>query len=149
MPIFFRSIIFAMTSLFMMSAATPALSADEAAFAEYKYVLQISDMDPSKQELVLNNAANLLDAYPPGAVTVEIVAYGPGLRLLFAENVNAKRVDSLSQSGVKFSACGNTLHAMTKLLGYEPKLNPDATVVPGGVVRIGDLVRKGYVYIKP
>lgn len=149
MPNFFRSIIFAMTSLFMMSVATPALSADEAAFAEYKYVLQISDMDPSKQELVLNNAANLLDAYPPGAVTVEIVAYGPGLRLLFADNVNAKRIDSLSQSGVKFSACGNTLQAMTKLLGYEPKLNPDATVVPGGVVRIGDLVRTGYVYIKP
>jgi intracellular sulfur oxidation DsrE/DsrF family protein len=106
-------------------------------------------MDPSKQVLVLNNASNLLEAYPPGAVQVEIVAYGPGLRLLFAENENAKRIDSLSQSGVKFSACGNTLQAMTKLLGYEPKLNPDATVVPGGVVRIGDLVRKGYVYIKP
>lgn len=146
---YFRSIFFVMISLFMMSVATPALSADEATFADYKYVLQISDMDPSKQELVLNNAANLLDAYPPGAVTVEIVAYGPGLRLLFADNVNAKRVDSLSQSGVKFSACGNTLQAMTKLLGYEPKINPDATVVPGGVVRIGELVRKGYVYIKP
>ena len=146
---YFRSIFFVMISLFMMSVATPALSADEATFADYKYVLQISDMDPSKQELVLNNAANLLDAYPPGAVTVEIVAYGPGLRLLFADNVNAKRVDSLSQSGVKFSACGNTLQAMTKALGYEPKINPDATVVPGGVVRIGELVRKGYVYIKP
>ncbi len=143
-----QSLLFVMIPLLMMSVATPARSAEES-FADYKYVLQMSDMDPSKQALVLNNASNLLEAYPPGAVQVEIVAYGPGLRLLFADNVNAKRVDSLSQSGVKFSACGNTLHAMTKLLGYEPKLNPDATVVPGGVVRIGDLVRKGYVYIKP
>jgi len=149
MPNLFRSIIFVITSLFMMSVATPALSADETTFADYKYVLQISDMDPSKQVLVLNNAANLLEAYPPGAVTVEIVAYGPGLRLLFAENEQAKRIDSLTQSGVRFSACDNTLQAMTKLLGYKPKLNPDAKIVPGGVVRIGDLVRKGYVYIKP
>jgi intracellular sulfur oxidation DsrE/DsrF family protein len=145
----FRSIFLVMTSLFMMSTATPAMSAGDSSFADYKYVLQISEMNPATQNLILNNAANLLEAYPPGAVAVEIVAYGPGLRLLFANNIHAKRIDSLSQSGVKFSACGNTLTNMTKQLGYEPKLNPDATVVPGGVVRIGDLVRKGYVYIRP
>lgn len=145
----FRYIFGVMISIFMMSVATPAMSAGEASFADYKYVLQISEMNPATQNLVLNNAANLLEAYPPGAVAVEIVAYGPGLRLLFADNVNAKRVDSLSQSGVRFSACDNTLKNMTKQLGYEPKLNPDAIVVPGGVVRIGDLVRKGYVYIRP
>jgi len=138
-----------MISLFIVTVATPALSADDAIFADYKYVLQISDMDPFKQELILNNASNLLEAYPPGAVEVEIVAYGPGLRLLFAENVNAQRIDSLFQSGVKFSACGVTLKGMTKQLGYEPKINPDAKVVSGGIVRIGDLVRKGYVYIRP
>lgn len=143
-----RSIFLVMTSLFAMLAATPALAV-EATFADYKYVLHIDDMDPSKQDLILNNASNLLEAYPPGAVQVEIVAYGPGLRLLFAENVHAKRIDSLAQSGVKFSACNNTLQAMTKILGYEPKINPDATIVPGGIVRIGELVKQGYIYIKP
>ncbi|MHB0983436.1 MAG: DsrE family protein [Thiobacillus sp.] len=135
-----------MSSLLFVSA--PALAADQS-LAEYKYVLHISDMDPSKQELILNNARNLLDAYPPGDVEVEIVAYGPGLRLMFAENVNAQRLDSLSQSGVKFTACGNTLKGMAKLLGEEPKLNPAATVVPGGIVRIGELVKRGYIYVKP
>lgn len=144
----FRSVFFVIAALFITSAATPALSADQA-FAEYKYVLHISDMDPSKQELILNNARNLLDAYPPGEVEVEIVAYGPGLRLMFAENVNARRVDSLSQSGVKFSACDNTLKGMAKQLGEEPKLNPAARVVPGGIVRIGELVKQGYIYVKP
>lgn len=144
----FRSIFFVITSFFMMTVALPALASDDS-FADYKYVLHISDMDPSKQELILNNASNLLEAYPPGAVEVEIVAYGPGLRLMFAENVNAQRIDSLFQSGVKFSACGNTLKGMTKQLGYEPKLNSDAKVVPGGIVRIGELVKKGYIYIKP
>ena len=143
-----QSFLLALISVFAISISTPVLSYDET-FADYKYVLHISDMDPSKQELILNNASNLLEAYPPGAVAVEIVAYGPGLRLMFAENVNAQRIDSLSQSGVKFSACGNTLKAMTKQLGYEPKLNPDAKVVPGGIVRIGELVKKGYIYVKP
>jgi intracellular sulfur oxidation DsrE/DsrF family protein len=143
---FFRSALLVMSSLLFASA--PALAADQS-LAEYKYVLHISDMDPSKQELILNNARNLLDAYPPGDVEVEIVAYGPGLRLMFAENVNAQRLDSLSQSGVKFSACGNTLKGMAKLLGEEPKLNPAATVVPGGIVRIGELARQGYIYVKP
>lgn len=144
-----RSFFLVMTSLFMVLTAAPAMSAAEATFADYKYVLHISDMDPSKQELILNNASNLLEAYPPGAVQVEIVAYGPGLRLLFAQNVHAKRIDSLFQSGVKFSACAVTLKGMTAQLGYEPKLNPDATVVPGGIVRIGELVKQGYIYIKP
>lgn len=145
---YFRSTLLAIASLLIIPAASTALAEDKS-LAEYKYVLHISDMDPSKQELILNNARNLLDAYPPGEVEVEIVAYGPGLRLMFAENANAKRVDSLSQSGVRFTACGNTLKGMAKLLGDEPKLNPVATVVPGGIVRIGELVKQGYIYVKP
>mgnify|MGYP000870051670 FL=1 len=78
-----------------------------------------------------------------------MVAYGPGLRLMFAHNVNAERLDSLSQSGVRFSACGNTLKGMTRQLGEEPKLNPVARVVPGGIVRIGELVKQGFIYVKP
>jgi intracellular sulfur oxidation DsrE/DsrF family protein len=145
---YFRSVFSVISALFIIAAAAPALAADQS-FADYKYVLHISDMDPSKQELILNNASNLLDAYPPGQVEIEIVAYGPGLRLMFADNVNAQRVDSLAQSGVKFSACGNTLKGMTKLLGEAPKLNPAAQVVPGGIVRIGELVKQGYIYVKP
>lgn len=147
MPKYFRSVFLAAAAAFVTSTATPVLSADQG--PEYKYVLHISDMDPTKQELILNNAKNLLDAYPPGDVEVEIVAYGPGLRLMFAENVNAQRIDSLSQSGVKFAACGNTLKGMAKLMGETPKINPNAKVVPGGIVRIGELVKQGYIYVKP
>ena len=145
---FIRFPLLAISSLLFISAATPALSAGQGG-TENKYVLHISDMDPDKQELILNNARNLLDACPPGDVEVEIVAYGPGLRLMFAENTNAKRIDSLAQSGVKFSACGNTLKGMTKLMGEAPKMNPSAGVVPGGIVRIGELSKQGYIYVKP
>ena len=133
----------------MLFAGPASVQAADQSMADYKYVLHISDMDSEKQTLILNNASNLLEAYPPGAVDVEIVAYGPGLRMMFAENANAQRLDSLSQSGVRFAACGNTLKGMTKLMGEEPKLNPVAKVVPGGIVRIGELVKQGYIYVKP
>lgn len=144
----FRSLFLLLAALPLAAAAMPA-QADTLSLADYKYVLHISDLDPDKQTLILNNASNLLEAYPPGAVEIEVVAYGPGLRLMFANNVNAQRLDSLSQSGVRFSACGNTLKGMTKLLGEEPPLNKVSKVVPGGIVRIGELVKQGYIYVKP
>lgn len=119
-------------------------------FADAKYVLQISDNDPSKQELVLNVASNLLKHYGQDQVAVEIVAFGPGLRLMFAANSSAPRIGSLSSSGVAFSACGNTLAKMTTLRdGEAPAINPAAEVVPAGAVRIGELVSQGYTLIKP
>ncbi len=129
-------------SSFMVQAAEKIVPA-------YQYVLHITDMDPSKQDLILNNVGNLLEAYPPGAVEIEVVAYGPGLRLLFAENIHNKRIAAFALNGVRFTACGTTLKGFTKQLGYEPKLNPVTTVVPGGIVRIGELVKQGYIYVKP
>jgi intracellular sulfur oxidation DsrE/DsrF family protein len=125
------------------------VSAAEKSIADTKVVLQISDNDPFKQTLVLNVANNLVKHYGPDQVDVEIVAFGPGLRLLFAENENKKRIQSLADNGVRFAACGNTVSNMGKILGEEPVLNKSATVVPGGVVRILDLEKQGYKLIKP
>lgn len=127
-----------------------AAPADSKPFAEKKVVLQISDEDPSKQTLVLNVASNLIKFYGPDRVDVEIVAFGPGLRLLFADNSNNGRIGALSaDSGVRFSACMNTMKKVTQALGHEPKLVPAASPVPAGVVRIVDLVGQGYILIKP
>jgi len=127
-----------------------AAPADSKPFAEKKIVLQISDEDAYKQTLVLNVASNLIKHYGPDQVDVEIVAFGPGLRLLFADNSNTQRIDSLSNdSGVRFSACMNTMKKMTQALGHEPKLIDKASPVPAGVVRIVDLVGQGYILIKP
>lgn len=119
-------------------------------FATHHIVLQISDGGAKKQTLVLNVASNLLKYYGPDKLDLEIVAFGPGLRLLLANNANAGRIRSLVDSGdVKFDACGNTLKAFTKKLGYKPKLNPNAVVVPAGAARIVQLVGKGYVLVRP
>ena len=125
-------------------------AAEDKPFAEHKVVLQISDADPTKQTLVLNVANNLMKAYGgPDKVDVEIVAFGPGLRLMFDDNGNKGRISGLTDNGVRFAACGNTMKKMTSQLGQPPKMNSQATVVPAGVVRIIELVDEGYTLLKP
>ena len=133
----------------LTSSVFLAHAADDKPFAEQKVVLQISDADPTKQTLVLNVASNLIKHYGPDKVDVEIVAFGPGLRLMFDDNHNKGRISGLTDSGVRFAACGNTMKKMTQQLGKEPVLNSNATTVPAGVVRIVELVNEGYILVKP
>ena len=125
------------------------LAQDEKPFAEHKFVLQISDMDPSKQTLVLNVAGNILKAYGQDQADVEIVAFGPGLRLLFEDNSNSGRIDGLVASGVRFFACQNTITNMSRILGEPLKVNKHASSGKGGIVRIKELVDQGYMLAKP
>lgn len=124
-------------------------ASEEKPFAEKHVVLQISDPNPFKQTLVLNVASNLIKHYGPDKVDVEIVAFGPGLRLLFKDNDNKGRIQGLAANGVRFSACSNTMKKMTKQLGEKPALNSNAKMVSAGVVQIIDLVNKGYILVKP
>lgn len=126
-------------------ASVQALAAD----SPKKIVLQISDSDPEKQTLVLNVANNLLKDYGPGNAKIEIVAFGPGMLLLFDDNANKDRVQSLVASDVRFSACQNTVKGMTKTLGYAPKIAKHAVPVEAGVVRIVDLTAQGYTLVRP
>lgn len=124
-------------------------ASDDKPFAEHKVVLQISDNDPTKQTLVLNVASNLVKHYGQDKVDVEIVAFGPGLRLLFDDNVNKGRINGLTDSGVRFAACSNTLKKVSSKLGHTPVLHSNATTVDAGVVRIVDLIGQDYILVKP
>jgi hypothetical protein len=146
-----RKLLLACAISFAMVFSSFATQAEEnKPFADKKIVLQISDGDPSKQTLILNVANNLLREYGADKVAIEIVAFGPGLRLLFAENANVPRIQSLDTSGVKFTACSNTIKKMTSLLGSPPQMNPVATTNSPGIVRIVKLVTEdGYTLVKP
>ena len=127
---------FALLALLVSPFLGSQAIATDKSLADVKVVLQISDPNPFKQTLVLNVAGNLVKHYGQDSVDIEIVAFGPGLRLLFEENANKGRIKSLTGSGVTFSACANTVTNMGKALGHPPALNPVAKSVKAGVVRI-------------
>ena len=136
--------------LLLLAIGAQAEVTDDKPFAEHRLVLQISDSDPARQNLVLNVANNAIRHYGPEKIDVEIVAFGPGLSLLFSDNPQASRIDGLSvDSGVRFAACENTIAAVTRMRGTAPDLNPRATHVGAGVVRIMDLTAAGYTLISP
>ena len=144
-----KKIIFTALLLIMAIAPLSGFASEAKPFAEKHVVLQISDPNPFKQTLVLNVASNIIKHYGADKVDVEIVAFGPGLRLLTLDNANTGRIKNLSAEGVQFSACKNTIKAFTKKLGHEPELNPVAVPVSAGVVRIMDLVAQNYTLVKP
>ena len=124
----------------------PPEAPDDKPFAEHFVVFHISTGDGFAQKLILNNAQNLLNFYGPDKVVIEVVAYGPGLRTLFKESTNSKRIQRMSDQGITFSACANTMKAMGR---QEQSLIKVAKVVPGGVVRLTELQEAGWTYIRP
>lgn len=111
-----------------------------------KVVFQVSDNDPGKWGLALNNAHNVQADLGEDTVDMEIVAYGPGIAMLKGGSPMAQRVTAALKSGVKVVACENTMKAQK--LTYADML-PDIGYVPAGVVELMQKQQQGYAYIRP
>jgi uncharacterized protein len=118
-------------------------------FAEHRIVLQLSDNDANKQALVISVAYNLLKAYDPDKVAIEVVTFGPGIDLLRPENANRKRVESLVAQGVRFDVCLNTVDTIERETGKRPDIIPAAIPVQVGVGQILSLTENGYTLVRP
>lgn len=136
-------------SLILFHAITNQALAEDKPFADTNIILQISDADSGKQALVLNVASQLIKNVGVDKANIEIVAFGPGLSMLLASSSNSKRVKTLAENGINFTACSSTQKALSKKLGHPIKINKAVTKSEPGVVRIANLVRQGYVLIKP
>ncbi|HVV40609.1 MAG TPA: hypothetical protein VHC94_06040 [Nitrobacter sp.] len=118
-------------------------------FAEHRIVLQLSDKASDKERLVLSVANNLIKAYDPDKIAVEVVTFGPGIDLLRTGNVNRVRVESLISQGVKFDVCVNTLDTIERETGKRPDIIPKAVPVQVGVGQILSLAENGYTLVRP
>ncbi|NYG50410.1 hypothetical protein GGD67_007914 [Bradyrhizobium sp. IAR9] len=110
----------------LVRVAIPAASAQQVPlqdkpFAEHKIVLQLSDGDARKQALVLSVANNLLKAYDPDKIAIEVVAFGPGIDLLLSGSERRKQVESLIAQGVRFDICLNTVDTIERETGKRPE----------------------------
>jgi intracellular sulfur oxidation DsrE/DsrF family protein len=113
---------------------------------KYRVVFQVSDNDPAKWNLALNNARNVQDDLGAEATELEIVAYGPGIAMLKADSPVAKRIADALKSGVKVVACENTMKNQ-KLVRAD--MLPGIGYVSAGVVELMKKQQQGYAYIRP
>ena len=122
--------------------------------AMHKVAIQVNQNDKALMDLALNNAKNVIDYYKAKGETVaiEIVTYGPGLHMLRADTSPVKdRIApmALENSNLAFIACGNTQANQSKAEGKPVALLSEAKVMPSGVVRLMELQKQGYAYIRP
>jgi hypothetical protein len=134
--------------------ATVALAAEPAPlpdkpFAEHRLVLQLSDNDPKKEGLIISIANNLLKAYDPDKIAIEVVTFGPGIDLLRPENANRTRIESLIAQGVKFDVCLNTVDTIERETGKRPEFIAKAIPVQVGVGQILSLTENGFTLVRP
>lgn len=138
--------ILAVPLAFLICFLSPnALAADTSTVRE-KVVMQVSDADTGKWNLVLNNAKNIQQSYGAEKVDIEIVTFGPGIAMLRSNSVSAKQIEEAKQTGINIVACQNTMKGM-KLT--QDDMLPNTSYVPSGVVEIMKKEKEGYAYIRP
>lgn len=141
----------------LISAAILTGALVSGAWAEGKahhVAVHVDQNDPQVMNMALNNIANLNSYYESqgDTVTIELVAYGPGLNMFIpGKSPVEDRIStmSLEMENLSLAACGNTLRAMSSKAGKDIAVMDEATVVPSGVVRLIELQEQDYAYIRP
>jgi len=143
-----------LVGLVTITALAQSNDAKYASAVPHKIAIQVNQNDKAVMDLALNNAKNVIDYYKSKGenVAVEIVTYGPGLHMLRADTSPVKdriAVMSLENANVTFAACGNTQANQSKAENKPVVLISEAKVTPSGVVRLMELQKQGYAYLRP
>lgn len=151
----FRTFISAFAVVFALAAFIAPQPAQAGEGAVHHVVFQVNANDPALMNLVLNNAEQSKAAYAQAGkvLEVEVVAYGPGLKMLLPGSPVTARIQNLAanDAGIGFAACGNTMKKMSKKAGKQVALLEFGNIkmVPAGVVHIMQRQDQGWHYIKP
>ena len=111
-----------------------------------RLLIQISDYDPRVWGLALANARNVRHDVGPDKVEIEIVVYGPAIRMLEMDSDWRDRVTQVIDEGIRVIACENTMKSM--------KLTRDDMLggvefVKTGLAHVMKRELEGWAYARP
>ncbi len=128
------------------SAAQPPAKQKARPVAKQKVVFQVSDADPAKWNLALNNARNVQAELGKDKVQIEIVAYGPGLGMLKRESKVEGRLAQAMDDNIGLIACENTMHNTNTT---KADMFDGISYTPAGVTHLMKREAEGWAYIRP
>src|SRR5579872_4886460 len=96
-----RAIMGALIMCCVTASVAAAADVPARAPAKQRVIFQVSDNDPGKWNLALNNISNIQQDLGRENVDIELVAYGPGLPMLKLDSAVASRVADALMQGVK------------------------------------------------
>ena len=140
------SAIFITPFLIAVQAQNLSATDQKSSQKKHKLVIQVSDNDPAKWNLALNNAKNVQDDVGAANVDIEVVVYGPGIGMLKLESASASRVAEAMKANVKVIACENTMRTL-KLTRDD--MQSAISYVPAGVTEIMTKQGEGWAYVRP
>jgi intracellular sulfur oxidation DsrE/DsrF family protein len=111
-----------------------------------RVVVHVTESNPQKWNMVLNNVANLQQDLGKGKVTIEIVTHGPGIDMFKAESAVGARLAQALDSNVILAACENT---MRNAKVEKADMYGGVSFVPSGVTHIIQRESQGWFYLRP
>ena len=113
--------------------------------AMLKAVVHVNYDDIDRQEKMLGNIENILEAEPKAEI--EVVSHGAGMSLIQKSKAkHASQVKALITRGVRFAGCENT---MKKKNIDKADLLEGVTTVPSGAVQVIKRQHEGFGYFRP
>lgn len=114
----------------------------------HRVVMHLNADDENVQRGLLGNIKNLYEAVGRDSLRVEVVAHGPGLKLLTKKDstLSAEVAELKTRFGVEFTACSNTMKKMG--VQREDLIDQVDRTVPA-MVRLMELQEQDWAYIKP
>ena len=122
--------------------AGPALAQDK----PQRLLIQISDYNPKVWGLALANARNVRHDLGPDKVEIEIVVYGPAIRMLEMDSDWRDRVTQVIDEGIRVIACENTMKSM-KLTRND--MLGGVEFVKTGLAHVMKRELEGWAYARP
>ena len=129
----------------LLALALPQLVMAQTAAPKNRALFSVTDNEPARWTMILNNIQNLREGVGAEPVEVELVAYGPGIILLKSESPIKQRIAELVKSGVKVNACQNTMNVMKPTA---PEMLTVIGYAPSGVVEVMRKQQQGWAYIR-
>jgi uncharacterized protein len=113
--------------------------------AMLKAVVHVNYDDINRQEKMLGNIENILEAEPKAEI--EVVSHGAGMSLIQkSKTKHASQVKALITRGVRFEGCENT---MKKKNIDKADLLEGVTTVPSGTAEVIKRQHEGFGYFRP
>ena len=125
-----------------VALAGPAQAQDK----PQRLLIQISDYNPKVWGLALANARNVRHDLGPDKVEIEVVVYGPAIRMLEMDSDWRDRVTQVIDEGIRVIACENTMASM-KLTRND--MLGGVEFVKTGLAHVMKRELEGWAYARP
>ena len=111
-----------------------------------RVLLEVDSGNADVWKKTINMARQIMNVVGMDNVKVEVITWGQGVHMLMKNSPVAENVSSLSEYGITFMACGNTMKNLK--LSDKDLIDSTTVVYPGAIALILKRDHEGWTQIK-